>query len=89
MGVLQVQSGDGRCDVQQPVDSVYCHSAGGVLGDAGGAIGCPDGDDALDTWLNPDDARCADVLLGGDADQREGQAVQGMGRVNDPNRVCG
>jgi hypothetical protein len=59
------------------------------LGDAGGAIGCPDGDDALDTGLDPDDTGLPDILFGGDADEGETQPVQRMSWVNNFDCVRG
>jgi hypothetical protein len=49
------------------------------VGQAGGR----DGDDALNAGIKPDDADPPEPLLDGDADQREGETVEGMSRIRD------
>ena len=52
-----------------------------------GEARCRIRDDALDARGEPDNAGMADALLGRHAEQGQGQAIEGMGGINDLDRL--
>jgi hypothetical protein len=61
-------------------------TTGGLNGDRRQA-GSGHRDDTLDAGIEPHDTHAAEPLFGGEADEREGEAVERMGRISDLNAL--
>jgi hypothetical protein len=89
MGVLRLSVREGRYYREETPHGVHGEPAGGEGGRHPRKAGGRQRDDALDAGVEPDDAGPAEARFGRHAHERQGQAVEGMRRIDDPDRVNG
>ncbi|GAC1396454.1 MAG: hypothetical protein NVSMB65_15650 [Chloroflexota bacterium] len=87
MGVLLSTLWEGRYHSHQPLQGRVREAAGQGGSDDAGQAGGRIGDEALDTGGEPDHTGVAHPLLGRHAHKGERQPVEGMGRVDDRDRL--
>jgi hypothetical protein len=89
MGVLRLSVRKGRYYREEAVHGVQREPAGRGRRHDGREARGHQRDDALDAGVEPDDTGPAQARLGGHAHERQGQAVEGVRRIDDLDRVNG
>jgi len=89
MDILPVILWKGRYHRHEVLQHGECQPTGGRWGEDASQACRRIGDKALDTGGEPDDAGVADPLLRRHAHQGHGQPVEGMGGIDDLDRLMG
>ena len=88
MGVLRLSVRQRRYYRQQALNGGHREAAGHGGGNHRCEAGGCQRDGAGDTGLEPDDTGPTETWRGGHAHQRQAQVVEGMRRINDPDRLA-
>jgi hypothetical protein len=89
MVILQITLWKGRYHSQQTRQRAARQATGERRGQHASEARRRVGHEALDAGGEPDDTGMPDALLRRDPQKRQGQAVEGMGRIDDLDRLIG